>query len=76
MRPEQVASPIHQQTPHASTECETPATETATWQTTQTTNIGANEFSSVDKDEQHRPSQAKDVTAQNPTNKETQTKID
>ena len=57
-------------------ECETPATEGATWQTTQITNTGANELSSVDKDEQHHPSQTIDVTAQNPTDKETQTKID
>ena len=74
--PEQVAPPIHQQTTTASTECNPSAAEASVWQTKQPTHTVATEMSSADKGEQDHPSQATDVTAQNPTDKQTQTQID
>ena len=74
--PQQVVPPIHRHTTTASTEYDPSPAEASMWQTKQPTHTVATEMSLANKGEQDRPSQAIDVTAQNPTDKQTQTQID
>ena len=75
MKPQQAAFPTHQQTPNASAGKDTSATEAETMETPQLADTAKQELMAGDTDKQHHPSQAPEVTAQNPRDKETQTRI-
>ena len=75
VKPQQAVFPTHQQTPNASAGKDTSATEAGTMEIPQLADTEKQELMAGDTDKQHHPSQAPEVTAQNPRDKETQTRI-
>ena len=75
VKPQQAVFPTHQQTPNASADKDTSATEAGTMEIPQLADTKKQELMAGDKDKQHHPSQTPAATTRDPGDKETQTRI-